>query len=409
MRLIHTSDWHIGRTLYDKRRHEEHAAFLDWLHVTIGKQRIDTLLICGDIFDTIAPGNRSLELYYSFLRRVADSGCRHVVVTGGNHDSPSLLEAPRKVLSALGVHVIGGATKQIEDEVIVLKDAKGEPEAVVCAVPFLRDRDVREVVGQETMEDKTSRLLAGIRGHYQRVTDHAETLRSKLGSPIPLIVMGHLFASGGKVAQGDGVRDLYVGNIAHVDPSMFTSSADYVALGHLHVPQKVGSSEIVRYSGSPIAMGFGEAAQQKEVILVDFQSDYLLPLIQPIAVPSFQALQSISGSIEEIEEAVLELVEKGSSVWVEIEYQGTLSSTALRQQLGALVDKTPVEILRLRNTLLLDQVLQPTEGQQTLDDLDEKEVFQRCLEQAKVEDVERIQLNQLYEEVLFSLFEEAPQ
>ncbi|PKL11146.1 MAG: exonuclease sbcCD subunit D, partial [Spirochaetae bacterium HGW-Spirochaetae-8] len=120
MRILHTSDWHIGRTLYDKRRHREHAAFLEWLHQTIVERKVDVLLVCGDIFDTIAPSNRSLELYYSFLRHIVDSGCRHVVITGGNHDSPSLLDAPKEVLESIGVHVVGGAAKEVGDEVIVL-------------------------------------------------------------------------------------------------------------------------------------------------------------------------------------------------------------------------------------------------------------------------------------------------
>ena len=406
MRILHTSDWHIGRTLYDKRRHREHAAFLEWLHQTIVERKVDVLLVCGDIFDTIAPSNRSLGLYYSFLRRIIDSGCRHVVITGGNHDSPSLLDAPKEVLESIGVHVVGGAAKEVGDEVVVLTGMDGEPELVVCAVPFLRDRDVREVSQQESMEDKNNRLIAGIASHYQAVAEAAQTLRSRMKVPAPLVVTGHLFAAGGKTAEGDGVRDLYVGTIARVGTDVFPANADYVALGHLHVAQKVGASDTIRYCGSPIPMGFGEARHDKEVVIVDVSGDALFPVVQTLGVPRFQQLRRISGTIGEIEEALLGLVAHQESIWVEVEYSGTLSATALRQQLDALVENTSVEILRLRNTSLMDQVLHQTGWQQTLDDLDEHEVFRRRLALSDVQETERQELAGLYDQVLFSLYEE---
>jgi len=375
VRILHTSDWHIGRTLYDKRRHREHAAFLEWLHQTIVERKVDVLLVCGDIFDTIAPSNRSLELYYSFLRHIVDSGCRHVVITGGNHDSPSLLDAPKE-------------------------------ELVVCAVPYLRDRDVREVSLQESMEDKSNRLIAGIASHYQAVANAAHELRSRMEAPVPLVVTGHLFAAGGKTAEGDGVRDLYVGTIARIGADIFPANADYVALGHLHVPQRVGASDTIRYCGSPIPMGFGEARYEKEVVLVDVSNDSLFPMVQTLPVPCFQQLRRISGTIGDIEAALNGLVALQESVWVEVEYSGTLSASALRQQLDALVENTSVEILRLRNTKLMDQVLHQSGWQQTLDDLDEHEVFRRRLAMTDVQETEHEDLAKLYDQVLFSLHEE---
>src|SRR5450756_1372264 len=141
MRILHTSDWHIGRTLYGRKRHDEHEAFLLWLSDTIREQQADVLLIAGDIFDTITPGTRAQELYYQFLCRIAASECHHVFVTGGNHDSPSFLDAPRQLLRMLHVHVMGSVSGNPEDEVFVMRDKSGVPELIVCAVPFLRDRD----------------------------------------------------------------------------------------------------------------------------------------------------------------------------------------------------------------------------------------------------------------------------
>ena len=135
MKVLHTSDWHIGRTLYGRKRYEEFGAFLTWLADTIQQNEIDALLVAGDIFDTSAPSNRAQELYYRFLCRVAASCCRHVVVVAGNHDSPSFLNAPKELLKALDVHVVGSSTESPEDEVLVLRNDQDTPELIVCAVP----------------------------------------------------------------------------------------------------------------------------------------------------------------------------------------------------------------------------------------------------------------------------------
>jgi exonuclease SbcD len=109
MKILHTSDWHIGRTLYGRKRYEEFEAFLTWLAETIQQNEIYALLVAGDVFDTSAPSNRAQELYYRFLCRVAASSCRHIVVVAGNHDSPSFLNAPNELLKALDVHVVGSS------------------------------------------------------------------------------------------------------------------------------------------------------------------------------------------------------------------------------------------------------------------------------------------------------------
>ena len=142
MNILHTY-WHLGRALCGRKRYEEFGAFLDWLAETIERQGIDVLLVAGDVFDNGAPSNRAQELYYRFLCRAAASSCRHVVVVAGNHDSPTFLDAPRSLLATLNVHVVGSAAEDPEDEVLVLRGRDGAPELIVCAVPYLRDRDVR--------------------------------------------------------------------------------------------------------------------------------------------------------------------------------------------------------------------------------------------------------------------------
>ena len=158
MKFLHTSDWHLGRSLYGRKRYEEFTAFLDWLTQTIEDEKIDALLVAGDVFDTSTPSNRAQELYYRFLCRVAASCCRHVVVVAGNHDSPSFLNAPKELLRALNVYVVGSMTEAYEDEVFILQ-ADDKPEAIVCAVPYLRDKDIRTVEPGETIDDKNAKLV----------------------------------------------------------------------------------------------------------------------------------------------------------------------------------------------------------------------------------------------------------
>ena len=140
----------------------------------------------------------------------------------------------------------------------VSADRNGQPEALVCAVPYLRDRDVRRASAGETIADKNRKLIEGIRKHYAAVCDLAAKQRESVGDDIPIIATGHLFVTGGRTTDGDGVRELYVGTLAHVDREIFPSVIDYLALGHLHVPQNLSGSDHQRYSGSPIPMGYGE-------------------------------------------------------------------------------------------------------------------------------------------------------
>jgi len=146
-------------------------------------------------------------MYYDFLLQVRNCGCRHIIITGGNHDSPSLLDAPKELLNALDVKVTGRATEQIEDEVITLKDPDGKPLAIVCAVPFLRERDISRWVSGETYSDRSQRIADSIAAHYAALAQASENKRIESGEDIPVIATGHLSIAGGKTCADDGVRD----------------------------------------------------------------------------------------------------------------------------------------------------------------------------------------------------------
>ncbi len=403
MKFLHTSDWHLGRSLYGRKRYNEFSDFLKWLANTITKEGIDALLVAGDIFDTTTPGNRAQELYYSFLCSVSNTSCKNIIITAGNHDSPSFLNAPKQLLKALNVHVVGSITDDIKDEVIILKNREGIECAIICAVPYLRDRDVRIVEAGESTEDKNLKLAEGIKKHYSDVTFIA-TEKQKEHGDIPIIAMGHLFATGGKTVDGDGVRDLYVGSLAHIGEDSFPSSIDYLALGHLHVPQKIGKSEHIRYSGSPIPMGYGEAGQNKKVIIITFTGRN--PNIQEYPVPCFQELERIVGSGDEIISRLEELKEDNSSAWVEIEFTGTEMASNLRDEIDECLKGSSIEVRRIKNRRLVQRVISNININETLDDLSEEDVFSRCLDTYEVQEEERPLLKQLHREIITSIKEE---
>ncbi len=404
MNILHTSDWHIGRSLYGKKRYAEFDAFLTWLLTTIQDHSIRVLLVAGDIFDSSTPSNRAQSLYYSFLHRVAASSCRHVVIIAGNHDSPSFLNAPKELLKALDIHVIGNITDDPEDEVLVLYDDQDVPELLVCAVPYLRDRDIRVVEAGESIEDKEQKLLDGLYRQYAAVAAAALQKRRQLGADIPIVGMGHLFTSGGKTVDGDGVRELYIGSLAHVTARIFPPCFTYVALGHLHVPQMVGGLETIRYSGSPLPMGFGEAQHQKSVCRVACNGSAVS--VQLIDVPVLQKLEQIRGDWSTIQSRIMQLVAADSRAWLEVIYEGDEVIGDLRERLQRAVAGTEMEILRIKNTRVFEQVLRQTAAQETLDDLNAEEVFVRCLEMHGVAEEQRPELLHTYRETLLSLAED---
>lgn len=400
MKILHTADWHIGKTLYGKKRYEEHTAFLHWLVKAIHDERVSTLLVAGDIFDTCAPSHQAQALYYHFLRQVIDSPCRHVVLIAGNHDSPSFLDAPRELLKSLHVHVVGQAKEDPEEEIVVLYDDKNEPELIVCAVPFLRDRDIRSAEPGESLEEKEEKLRAGICSHYAKVARCAEEKRKELGTDIPIVAMGHLFTQGAKTVEGDGVRELYVGSLAHVSAGIFPDIFDYVALGHLHVPQIVGGCSHIRYSGSPIPMGFHEARQQKGVCLLSCEGRKVS--VDILVTPTFQALERIEGCWEEISKRIGELVHEGKKVFVEVIHTADTFLSDLGERLMELTAKTGVEVLRESCSHTKHKVLEGIHALETLDELDEKEVFSRCLQAYNVPDEQKPALFGAHDETLIA-------
>lgn len=414
MKILHTSDLHIGRSLYGTRRYKEYKQFLDWLIQAIEQNNIDVLLISGDIFDTSAPSAKAQELYYEFLCN-ASKKCKHIIITAGNHDSPSFLEAPKGLLKVINTFIVANINDDIENEVILIKNDTDNPELIVCAIPYLRDRDIRSSEAGETFTDKNKKVTEGIKKHYNAVFDYAENLRKEIfekdGNFIPIISMGHLFTAGGKTTDGDGVRELYIGTLAHVDNSLFRNTISYTALGHLHVPQKVGDNPFIRYSGSPLAIGFNEANQKKTVICLELnkttqESQIPRPEINKIEIPKFQKLKLISGDLEKIKQELSKLKQENANVWVEIQYTGKAVIGNLKEEVEILTKDSNIEVLRIQNKQIIQRTLSSTVPEESLDKLSERDVFKRCLESAEIPQEQIPELENLYNRVLTLIHEQ---
>jgi exonuclease SbcD len=280
MRLLHTSDWHLGHTLHDVPRDREHALFLDWLLDAIGEQRVDALLVAGDIFDTANPSAAAQAMFYRFLTQVRRRYERlEIVLIGGNHDSADRLDAPAPLLDGFDVQVVGGLPRRedrsldLDRLVVPLRDGAGEVRAWVAAVPLLRPADL------PPMGKAEDPLVEGVRSIYRDVLDEARRRRAP-GQAI--VGMGHLYMTGTKLSELSE-RRILGGNQHALPHDLFPEDVAYAALGHLHLAQQVGRPSI-RYSGSPIPLSLAEIDYPHQVCLVELEGE-ALGRVTPLPVP----------------------------------------------------------------------------------------------------------------------------
>jgi DNA repair protein SbcD/Mre11 len=313
------------------------------------------------------------------------------------------LNAPRQLLKQLHVSVIGSKTAKPADEVIVLYDRDNNAEAIVCAVPYLRDRDVRISETYESIEDKAHKLVDGIRQHYHEVVEIAQQKQKQLSASIPIIAMGHLFAAGGTVAENNEVRDLYVGTLAHIPATFFPEIIDYLALGHLHIAQEVGSSPTRRYCGSPLQLSFGKNNNQKSIVALTFSPDII---VETITVPPFLRLETLSGTAPEILAAIEDLIAEQRTILLEVHYSGE-NIAMLRDNLEKKLAGSRLELIRITASQRTETSLQRDTVFESLEDLDEFDVFKKCLETYNVAENEREELEYCFAKVLELLAEES--
>ena len=287
IKILHTADWHIGKQLLKVDFSEDMNLFFVWLINCIKENNINVLLMSGDLFDHANPSQQAMKQYYLFLKQLLPLKCK-VIITGGNHDSPYVINAPKELLDILEIKVVGGAPENIS-ELFVEIEIENE-KVVVAAVPFLRDKDIRNALPGESYNDKIEQIRDGLAGYFKNVNNHYNT--NYKGTPF--IVMAHLFAQGAIISESE--REIQIGNQAGVEASIFGDEPDYVALGHIHRPQIVGKSNI-RYSGSPIQLSFSEKDDQKEVVILELNGGEFNTT--SVKIPQFRKLVSINGTVTE--------------------------------------------------------------------------------------------------------------
>jgi exonuclease SbcD len=412
VKLLHTSDWHLGQNFKGFERHAEHQVFLNWLLVELKERQIDALLIAGDIFDQANPSAEAQRLFYHFLAQ-ARTLCQglDIVVIAGNHDSPGRIDAPSAVLDAMGVRVVGQYSARatmneamMSRVAIPLTGADGEVGAWVLAVPFLRPGDLAR--------DETGSYQTGVRAAYGRLVEAIEARRSPDQA---LIVMGHLHVQGGSVSA-DSERRLVIGGEEALEANIFPVEAAYVALGHLHKPQSV-SSEHIRYCGSPLPLSFTEIHYQHQVVEVVLGGSQLVSATS-IPIPRPSPLMRVPSEPRPLEEVLLALSElqiedapPGLRPLLEVQVLASLVPTDMRARVEAALEGKQVRLTGIQRHR--PQVIEASDdgaasvpGQLNLADLKPEKLFDRLL--AENPDIaETAGLHQAFAELLDQAQQEA--
>ena len=291
MRILHTSDWHLGIGTGPLSRAPDHEVFGDWLVQTVVAHQVDAVVIAGDVFDVASPSAEAQRGWYRLLTRLADTGLPQVVVVGGNHDGASRLEAPAEVLAGWRVHVVGGLEADRARCLTLLRDRAGEPRAVCLAVPYVhefrlgvRTTDTDRAAVRQQFVERFTEL-------YKTLADLAE----ERWPGLPIVATGHLTMG----RPDDAPLAIHAaGGVEGVPASVIDPRIRYLALGHLHRAGRVAPR--AWYSGSPIALQPREAESPRQVLLVDLPDDGGEVAVTPLEVPPPRALLPITGSVADI-------------------------------------------------------------------------------------------------------------
>ncbi|EED65480.1 exonuclease subunit SbcD [Comamonas testosteroni] len=415
MRLLHTSDWHLGQHFMGRSRQAEHQALIDWLLQQVQAHQVDAVLIAGDVFDTGAPASYARELYNQLIARLHQAGVG-LLILGGNHDSVSVLDESRDLLRHLGTQVIA-STGAPQQHAVTLPlrgpDARrsdphgaSQPGCIVCALPFIRARDVQQSQAGQSAQDKQLALQTAIQSTYRQVYEAALDLQQKLqatlGRKLPIIATGHLTTVG--ASSNESVREIYVGSLEAFPTNAFPP-ADYIALGHIHQPQKVGGMEHIRYSGSPIALGFDEARQTKQVLLVELNESGLQG-VTSLPVPVSQAMAALRCTLADLPNALKKIAADADpkrATWLDITIEEDDYLADLPARVQALVEELPVQVLRIKRQRGNSAPQLQSAAMESLDELTPQDVFARRLALETLEPPLQQALTERYRSVVESL------
>jgi exonuclease SbcD len=384
MKLIHTADWHLGNSMHDIDRLEESKQFLDWLKGQIVDFGAECLVVAGDIFDTTNPSVEARRLYFRFLASLLDTCCKNIVLVGGNHDSGALLDAPRDLLDALNIQMVGSlGERPVEELIKELTDANGNVVGISAAVPYVREMELRRF----KTEDATDFASNTFKGLYHAVYEAADKVRN--GRNVPIIATGHLYAAqlegrpdddNGSDAKEHGMRDI-VGNLGTVPVAVFPEGFDYVALGHIHYTTMVAKNPKVRYSGSPFVLGFDEAERDHHILLVDLAKD-AAPVVEKIVTPQYYAFKRVSGSIDAVKDQLKQLAKAPSEkpLKVEVVYD-YMPGVSVHEALSSVLEKAPFDVVswKVNRATSLSAEDFSDDALESIEVLDDEEIFRRLM------------------------------
>jgi exonuclease SbcD len=348
------------------------------------------------MFDQANPSNESRKLYYEFLKDLISMNCL-VIITGGNHDSPGILNAPKDILNMLQVYVVGNVPDQMEDEVFEFLE-NGEIGAVVCAVPYIREPDIHRFTEGETFDDKRKQVSAGIRNHFTALSEYCT---EKYDPSIPVIAMGHLYAAGATTSESE--REIQIGYQSPVTADDFPERFDYVALGHIHRPQFVAQQTRIRYSGSPIALSFSEKNDKKIVIELEITADGIEQTSHP--VPAFRKLVKFTGTFDEVKTAVESFKNNGDArAWAELQIVEETVTPAIQSAVSNFVadfDSEEIEILnhRITSTSAPLGIIDMVDDHTQLEDLKPNMVLAKMMESESFTEEQRAMIMQAFIEL----------
>ncbi|PRP98796.1 Nuclease SbcCD subunit D [Enhygromyxa salina] len=407
LRLLHTSDWHLGHTLHGRDRRFEHQRFLAWLLDALVDARADALLIAGDVFETANPPASAISDLSEFLaearRRVPDLD---VVVIAGNHDSALRLDALAPLMRFANIHVVGGLPRRDDGSIdhdrllIPLHDASGEIGAWLAAVPFLRVSDLHrgqaeaepeaEPEAEADSEDapawRADPLIRGVEAIYASALAAAQ---AKASDGQAVIATGHLYMRGTAISELSE-RKILGGNQHALPTAIFTDWA-YVGLGHLHLAQAVEQSELVRYCGSPIPLSLTEADYQHQVLLASFDGPQLR-VCQTIEIPrAVEVLRIPAEGPKVLDEVLFELehmnldasCERERWPWLEVRVRLDAPHPDLRTRIDRVLRQRPVRLLKITvEHVGVGGSLADFPAHRDLERIDPQQVFVDCHERA---------------------------
>jgi exonuclease SbcD len=375
IKVIHTSDWHLGQRFFGESREKEHKAFLDWLIQVINRDDIDILIISGDIFDTKNPPSYARRIYNDFLAKAIESKCKNIVVIAGNHDSKIVLNEQKNLLDNFGIFTVGDVTGNIRDLIFEIK-RDNKLVGIVSAIPYLSETELRDSRKSTSESSRAKALEENIKKCYNSAYKLSKQIAKN--NNIPIVATGHLSTL--SRYSSEATREIYIGTLGLFNQNNFPPF-NYIALGHYH--KKIISNNIA-YSGSPIALSFDEVNYKKYILEVEISESRLD--IKEIQVPRYRDIFTIRGTISNIEKKLkdIQIDSKIKPAFIELKVIKAKNIEDINSRIDKLYKIKNIKIVKVTIEDKNSNIgLNNIEELETLEDINPKKVFLKRLELEK--------------------------